>query len=90
VLEVRARPNARGARIDGLHDGALAVAVNAPAVDDRANRALLAFLAGEFGVARGRARLERGARRRAKRVRLVEPRRVPAWFDELGGRRAQG
>lgn len=57
----------------------------APAVDDKANRALLALLVRDFGIARSGAVLERGQRGRLKRVRLRRPARLPAWFAALGG-----
>ncbi|MEQ8661704.1 MAG: DUF167 family protein [Gammaproteobacteria bacterium] len=85
VLTVRAKPNARRAAVEGLHDDAVRIAIQAPPRAARANGALLEFLAADFGVARGKVSLERGERGRDKRLRIRAPGRLPAWFTALGG-----
>ncbi|MEQ8231246.1 MAG: DUF167 family protein [Gammaproteobacteria bacterium] len=85
VLTVKAKPNARQAGVDGVHDDAVRIAIQAPAREARANEALLAYLAAAFAVPRRRVVLERGARGRDKRLRIVAPDCLPGWFVELGG-----
>jgi uncharacterized protein YggU (UPF0235/DUF167 family) len=55
----------------------------APAVEGKANAALLAFLAEAFAVPRQAITLVHGARSRRKIVRVVAPRRRPdrAWGE---------
>ncbi len=90
VLSARIKPNARHAGVDGLHGDTVRIAVPAPARDDKANNALLDYLAEAFGVPRRRVLLEHGAHARGKRLRIASPRRMPAWFRELGGTPAHG
>lgn len=71
VVEVRVQPNARGARIAGIHDGRLAVRVSAPAVEGKANAALVATLASAFGVRTRAVELLRGDHAREKTVRIT-------------------
>ena len=68
-----------------MHDGALKIALTAPAVDNKANAALLLFLAQAFGVSQSRALLEQGRKQRSKLVRIVKPACAPSWFGEFGG-----
>jgi len=90
VLSARIKPNARHAGVEGLHGDAVRIAVQAPARDDKANDALLDYLAAAFGVPRRRIVLEHGAHARGKRLRITTPRRTPPWFSELGGTPADG
>jgi len=90
VLSARVKPNARRAGVDGLHGDAVRIAVQAPARDDKANDALLDYLAEAFGVPRRRVVLEHGAHARGKRLRIATPSRTPPWFGKLGGAPADG
>jgi uncharacterized protein (TIGR00251 family) len=85
LLSVHARPNARQGGVDGLHGDALAVRVAAPARDNLANAALCETLAAAFAVPRRQVVLERGQGARHKRVRILAPPALPAWFVALGG-----
>jgi uncharacterized protein (TIGR00251 family) len=67
VLHVHAQPGAKRTEVAGLHGEALKVRVAAPALEDRANAALIEFLAAAFGVARRDVSLLGGARSREKR-----------------------
>ena len=77
LLDLHVQPGAKRSELAGLRGEALKVRVAAPAVDGRANLALAAFLAEQFGVPKGRVVLERGAGGRRKRVRVVAPTRLP-------------
>jgi len=67
VLPVRAQPGARRNGIQGEHDGALKVAVNAPPQDGRANDALVAVLRESLGLKRSQIELIAGQTARDKR-----------------------
>ena len=80
VLAVHAQPGARRTEVAGLHGDALKVRVAAPALEDRANEALVEFLAKRFGVARRDVTLVSGAKSREKRFEIrgsvVQPERL--------------
>jgi uncharacterized protein len=71
---VRVRPGARRTAVGGRWDGpggpALLVAVTAPAVDGKANAAVVEALAAVFGVRRSRLVIVSGQRGRNKIVDL--------------------
>lgn len=84
-IAVRARPGARRERVVLHDDAGLEVQVRAPAVDGRANQAVLAAIADALGL-RGRAvRLVRGERARDKLVEVDL-----SGLDELRSRLAAG
>jgi uncharacterized protein len=63
---IRVRPGASRVRVAGEYDGALIVAVTAPAVDGRATEAALCAVADAVGVRRREIRLVAGATSRTK------------------------
>lgn len=67
---VHAQPGARRTEVAGLHGDSVRIRVAAPALEDRANEALVDFLAGCFGVARRDVTLVAGAKSRQKRLRI--------------------
>jgi len=71
TLAVRVQPGAKRSEVAGLHGERLKIRIAAPALDGRANDALVAFLAGELGVARGRVAVARGERSRDKLVAVT-------------------
>jgi uncharacterized protein (TIGR00251 family) len=71
VLSLHVQPNARATAFAGVHDGALKIRLAAPAVDDKANTALVAFLSERLGLARSLIAIRRGARGRRKQVELA-------------------
>lgn len=83
-LLVRAMPRAGRSGFGDIRNGALLVRLKAPPADGKANRELLGYLAGVFGVARGRVELAKGARGREKRLLVRAPRRIPGELVELG------
>lgn len=68
---MRLTPRAGSDRVDGERDGVLRVRVAAPAVDGRANDALLRLLAERLGLAPRSLTLVRGARGREKLVAVA-------------------
>jgi uncharacterized protein len=75
VLAVRLTPGAKRAGIEGVERAAdgtarLRVRVAAPAVEGKANAALIALLAEAGGVPRSRVSIAAGAAGRTKRIRI--------------------
>jgi uncharacterized protein (TIGR00251 family) len=75
-LTVRVTPRAKRSAAAGLIDisegrSALAVRLAAPPVEGAANRALIAFLAAELGVAASAVRIVSGDRSRVKVVAIA-------------------
>jgi uncharacterized protein (TIGR00251 family) len=70
VLSVHVQPGARSTEVVGRHGDALKVRVAAPATGGRANEAVLALVAEEFGLSRQDVELLSGASSRRKRVAL--------------------
>ena len=60
VLALHVQPGAKRTEAAGLHGDALKVRLAAPAVDGKANAALVRFLADAFGVARRNVSIVRG------------------------------
>lgn len=71
TLELKIIPNAPRTEITGWLGGALKVKVRAPALDGRANDALLDFLATTLGLPRRAVTLVRGDKSRHKVVRVA-------------------
>jgi hypothetical protein len=65
-LAIKVIPNARVASFAQLADGSWAARVTAPAVDGKANEALIALIASHFKVPKRRVTLVRGATSRRK------------------------
>ena len=70
-LTIRLTPRARSARIDGIADGKLRVAVTAPPAENQANEALLRLLAREWRLPRRDLSIARGATSRDKLVHVA-------------------
>jgi uncharacterized protein YggU (UPF0235/DUF167 family) len=70
TLQLHVRPGARVTAVAGLHGDALKIHIAAPPVDDRANAALLAWLAGVLALPPATLRLLTGARSRRKIVEI--------------------
>jgi uncharacterized protein (TIGR00251 family) len=73
TLRIHAQPGAARTEVAGVHGDALKIRLAAPAVEGRANDALIAFLAESFGVARRNVALIRGERGRSKTLRIDSP-----------------
>ena len=70
IFAVRVQPRASKDEIAGEMDGALKVRLRAPALEDRANEALVEFLAGVLNTSKGAVRILGGLRNRNKRVEV--------------------
>ena len=71
-LSIHAQPGAKRTQVAGLHGGALKVRIHAPAFEDRANEALVEFVAGRLGIAKRKVILVTGARSRDKTLRVPD------------------
>src|ERR1700682_707318 len=67
-ISIHAQPGAKRTEVCGLHGDALKIRVAAPALEDRANDALLEFLASELGVAKRCVMIVSGGKSRDKRI----------------------
>ena len=70
TLTVRVQPRASREEIAGELEGALKVRLQAPPVEDKANEALVVFLAGVLRIPKSAVRILGGGRSRTKRVEL--------------------
>ncbi len=70
TLELKVIPNAPRDEVAGWLGDALKVKLQAPALEDRANDALTAFLAGRLGLPRRAVVLVQGGKSRHKVVRI--------------------
>jgi uncharacterized protein (TIGR00251 family) len=77
LLEVHVQPGASQTAVAGLHDGRLKIRLAAPAVDGRANAALVDFIAAQLGAAKRGVSIEAGVASRRKRVRVLGATRAP-------------
>jgi hypothetical protein len=82
VLSIHAQPQARRTEVVGVHGESLKVRLAAPALENRANEALIAFVAERLGVARRDVILLSGEKSREKRLQVptgaVDPERALA------------
>lgn len=78
LLACHLQPKASRDEFAGLHGDRLKIRLTAPPVEGKANAHLLAFLAEAFGVAKSQVSLESGELNRQKRVRIRQPRQLPA------------
>lgn len=83
VLLVHAQPGAKQSGFAGVHGDALKIRLAAPPLDGRANRELCRFLADACGVAPSAVEITSGEGARAKRVRVRQPRELPAILQDL-------
>jgi uncharacterized protein (TIGR00251 family) len=89
-FEVYIQPRAARTGFAGMHDGIPKIRIAAPPIENAANHALVEFIAGLFGVAKGCVRVVRGgtSRRKVLEVEGVTAEQVhTAWPPEspIGG-----
>jgi uncharacterized protein len=78
-ISVHAQPGAKRTEVAGLHGNSLKIRIAAPALEDRANEALIEFLAKRLGIAKRNVTLVAGDKSREKRIEVhgpVEPERL--------------
>ena len=70
ILRVHIVPNAKIDCVVGEHGGAVKIKLRAPAVEGKANAALISFLAEQLNISRRAIALERGHKSRDKLIRV--------------------
>jgi uncharacterized protein len=70
TLLIHAQPGARASEITGEHGGALKIRIAAPAVENKANAAIVAFLAETLDVPASSVSIKRGAQGRRKTIEI--------------------
>jgi uncharacterized protein (TIGR00251 family) len=70
AFAVRVQPRASKEEIAGVHEGALKIRLCAPAVENRANEALVEFLATILKTPKSAVRIQGGEHARIKRVEI--------------------
>jgi uncharacterized protein (TIGR00251 family) len=78
ILSVHIQPKASRDTLDGTYGERLKIRITAAPVDGKANEHLVRFLASLFDVPRRQVELLSGASGRAKRIRIQQPRALPA------------
>ena len=73
TLTLHIQPNARVSAVVGRHGDALKLKIAAPAVDDKANAALIRFLHDWLELPVNQIRIKHGARGRRKTVEIDNP-----------------
>ncbi|MEK7875330.1 MAG: DUF167 domain-containing protein [Pseudomonadota bacterium] len=73
TLTLHIQPNARTTAVAGTHGDALKIRIAAPAVDDKANAALIDFLRRWFKLSAANIKIRHGARGRRKVVEIDHP-----------------
>lgn len=68
LIDLWVQPGASASEVKGIRDGALAVRVNAPPLEGRANKACLELVASLFGLRRGDLELVAGGAGRRKQL----------------------
>lgn len=72
TLTVHVQPNARASAVAGFHGDALKIRIAAPAVDNKANAALLDFLRDLLKLPASRIGIRHGAHGRRKIIEITE------------------
>jgi len=80
-LRVRVQPRAKRDALDGVYQGRLKIRLKAPAVDDKANKALVLFISGLLGLKTGCVKLTSGRKNRSKSLQ-IESGSEPVWPGE--------
>jgi uncharacterized protein (TIGR00251 family) len=83
ILNVHVQPNARNSQFVGLHGDALKVKIAAPAVDNKANAALIEFLSVTLGVQKSVMAIRHGATGRRKVVEITGGPELAALLEKL-------
>ena len=83
TLQVWLKPGGKKNRLVGFHGQAVKIEVQAPAREERANQALIVFLAENLHVRRNQITIVQGEHSRLKVLELqgTDPAALQAWID---------
>lgn len=70
LIDIYVQPKSSRNKLVGLHDGVVKLAITAPPVDGKANKAVGNFLAAFFHVAKSSVQIQSGHQSRKKRFAL--------------------
>lgn len=87
ILTLHVQPGARNSQLVGLHGDALKVKIAAPAMDNKANAALIEFLSVTLGVQKSVIAIRHGAAGRRKVVEITGGPELCAKLDALSASR---
>lgn len=85
TLTLHVQPGAKKSGVAGLHGDALKIRIAAPATDNKANAALIEFLAGVLGVPMSAVTIRKGATSRRKVVEIAGDSGLAARLDPSAG-----
>ena len=72
TLTVHVQPNAAASAVSGFHGDALKIRIAAPAVENKANAALIEFLHRLLKIPASRINVRRGAHGRRKIIEIID------------------
>jgi hypothetical protein len=70
ILNLHCQPGAKVTKVVGLHDGSLKISLKAPAIENKANELLLAWLSKQLRVPQKQIQFVSGQNSRNKRVEI--------------------
>jgi len=73
TLNLHCQPGAKQTKVVGLHDGCLKISLQAPALENKANELLLAWLSKQLKVPQKQIQFISGQNSRKKRVEVWGP-----------------
>jgi len=87
-LMVHVQPGAKSTQLSGLHGDRLKIRLNAPPVDGKANRRLIAFISEIFRVPKSSVSIDKGESSRHKTLLIEDPQFLPSEFLTLQSKKA--
>jgi len=81
ILECYVQPNAKICAYVGIFNTRAKIKINSPAVDGKANAALIKFIATEFKVSKKQVSIIKGQTSRHKTLIITMPYLVPTWLQ---------
>lgn len=73
TLNIHCQPGAKQTQVVGLHDGCLKISLQAPAIENRANEFLLAWLSKQLKIPQKQIQFLSGQNSRKKRIEIWGP-----------------
>lgn len=77
LLQVYIQANAKQNKIIGMYNDCLKISITTPAIDGKANAALIKFLAQELNVSKSKIIIEKGKTSKTKTIRIINIQKIP-------------